>query len=393
MTKLDSYEARLPQRTRQRQQRRKENMQDLKLGTANKPSAMTTLLGIAAFVIVVAGMKAAQAVIVPFLLAAFIAVVCAPVLFWLEDRGLPRVLAMLTVISGIVAAAFALTALVGRSVRSFTRDLPAYKARMTEEFGSAIAWLEARGAPVTKDELAEVIDPGASIQLAADMFNGLGSVLANAFLIFLTVVFMLFETSTFPAKVQAIVSNPERSLGEFRRFTANLRRYLAIKSMASLGTGVCVGVGLSIIGVDYPVLWGVLAFLLNYVPNIGSIIAAVPAIALALVQIGPAAAMWTGAVYLAINLIFGNVIEPRYMGEGLGLSTLVVFLSLVFWGWVLGPVGMLLSVPLTMTAKIAFDSHDGSQWVGVMLGSGREAAARARTGTGAKAVAEQSSNE
>jgi len=122
------------------------------------------------------------------------------------------------------------------------------------------------------------------------------------------------------------------------------------------------------VGVDYPLLWGLLAFLLNFVPNIGSIIAAIPAVIQVLVQLGFSAALVVAGGYLVINILIGTFIEPRYMGRGLGLSTLVVFLSLVFWGWVLGPVGMLLSVPLTITAKIALESHDGTRWVAIMLG-------------------------
>jgi len=117
------------------------------------------------------------------------------------------------------------------------------------------------------------------------------------------------------------------------------------------------------------VLWGLLAFLLNYVPNIGSIIAAVPAVLLGLVELGVGHALWAGGGYLLANMVIGNIIEPRFMGRGLGLSTLVVFVSLVFWGWVLGPVGMFLSVPLTMAVKVALESSETTRWVAVMLGS------------------------
>jgi predicted PurR-regulated permease PerM len=123
-----------------------------------------------------------------------------------------------------------------------------------------------------------------------------------------------------------------------------------------------------LIGVDYPVLWGVLAFMLNFVPNIGSIIAAVPAVMLALVQWGVSSAVIVAAVYVAVQVMIGSIIEPKFMGRGLGLSTLVVFVSLVFWGWVLGPVGMLLSVPLTITVKLALDSKPETQWLGHLLG-------------------------
>ena len=151
-------------------------------------------------------------------------------------------------------------------------------------------------------------------------------------------------------------------------FRENVKRYLVIKTVASLGTGVAIGLWFAMLGVDYPMLWGLLAFLLNYVPNIGSIIAAVPAVLFAAVQLGPGAALWSAAGYLAVNILVGSIVEPRFMGRGLGLSALVVLLSLVFWGWVLGPVGMFLSVPLTMMIKIALDSRPDTHWIAVLLG-------------------------
>ena len=143
---------------------------------------------------------------------------------------------------------------------------------------------------------------------------------------------------------------------------------MAIKTLISLFTGAVVAVFVFIMGLDYPLLWGMLAFALNYVPNIGSIIAAVPAVLLAVIQIGLVKAMIIATGYVIINLAMGSVIEPRFMGKSLGLSTMVVFLSLLFWGWILGPVGMLLSVPLTITAKIALDSREESRWIAVLLG-------------------------
>ena len=143
---------------------------------------------------------------------------------------------------------------------------------------------------------------------------------------------------------------------------------MAIKTLISLVTGIFITIWLTIIGVDYPLLWGPLTFALNYVPNIGSIIAALPAVLLAIIQLGLMRALLAAAGYIVINLLMGSVVEPRFMGRGLGLSTLVVFLSLLFWGWILGPVGMLLSVPLTITAKIALDSRDDTRWIAVLLG-------------------------
>jgi predicted PurR-regulated permease PerM len=144
---------------------------------------------------------------------------------------------------------------------------------------------------------------------------------------------------------------------------------MAIQTVISLATGACVAIFLTIMGVDYPLLWGVLAFLLNYIPNIGSIMAALPPVLLTIIQFGLGRAVGVAIGYLVINMTIGNVISPHLMGRGLGLSTLVVFLSLIFWGWILGPVGMLLSVPLTMTVKIALESSEDTRWIAILLGS------------------------
>ncbi len=139
---------------------------------------------------------------------------------------------------------------------------------------------------------------------------------------------------------------------------------------------------LAIIGVDFPLLWGMLAFLLNYIPTFGSILAAIPPVLLAMVQLGPGHAIAALAVFVMLNVLLGNFVEPYFMGRRLGLSTLVVFLSLVFWGWVWGPVGMLLSVPLTMIVKIMLENTEDLSWIAVLLGAGpkHEPAAKS-TGT------------
>ena len=355
-----------------------------------RSKAASILLTAAAFVVVVAGMRAAESIVVPFLLSVFIAIISAPSLFWLERKGLPRWLAMLIVIGAIIAAAIGVTALVGTSIREFSRDLPEYRARINAQVVPLVEWLRAKGMSIPTGEYMSYFEPGAAVQLVADLLNGFGRVLGNAFLIFLTVVFILFETSSFPRKFQAVANDPDHALDRFAVFRENVKRYLVIKTAASLGTGAVIGLWLAVLGVDYPVLWGLLAFLLNYVPNIGSIIAAVPAVLFATVQLGPGAALWSAAGYLVVNVVVGSIIEPRFMGRGLGLSTLVVFLSLVFWGWVLGPVGMFLSVPLTMMIKIALDSRPDTHWIAVLLGpegaAAEELAARAPepdSGTGA----------
>jgi predicted PurR-regulated permease PerM len=340
-----------------------------------KASPTNILVAMAAFVVVVAGMRASADIVVPFLLAVFIAIISAPALDWLERLGLPRLAAMVAVLAVIVAAGVFLAGVVGSSLGRFSNSLPEYTARLNEYTATVENWLNGHGVPFEARELRGFIDASRVMRLAADIFNSFGGVLTNAFLIFLTVVFILFETASFAVKLRAVADDPDDALVRLQTVTDSVKRYLAMKTLTSLATGVVIGISLTVVGVDNAVLWGMLAFMLNYVPNIGSIIAAVPAVLFALVQLGIGGALTTAIIFLVVNIVIGSVVEPRLMGRGLGLSTLVVFLSLVFWGWVLGPVGMFLSVPLTMAVKIALANNEGTRWVSIFLGSGQEVAA------------------
>ncbi len=327
------------------------------------------LLLSAAFVILIAGMKAAAPVLTSFLLSIFIAIISAPSMFFLQRQGLPTPIALLAVISMIVLALTLIGVLTGNSIENFQQSLPAYQLRLQERLQGVAELLEKTGIKISFQDIRAYFDPAIVMQLAVNMLSGLGSVLTNGFLILLTVVFMLSEASAFPEKIHRALNKPNQSLAGFDHFLKTVRRYMAIKTWTSLATGLIIWLSLWLLGLDYPLLWGVMAFLLNYVPNIGSIIAAIPAVLLAIVQLGWGGAAAVVIIYTLINVIIGNAIEPRFMGKGLGLSTLVVFLSLIFWGWVLGPVGMLLSIPLTMTLKIAMDHSEETRWIAALLDS------------------------
>jgi len=335
---------------------------------STKNTRIGILLTIAALVVIVAGMREAQEILLPFLIAVFLAVVSSPAVLWLTAKRVPRSLAVVLVVAAMVGVGTGIAALVGTSVNSFSRNIPTYKTRLQEETSALIAWLEGMGVDLSLNVLLEYVDPGAAMGLASNVLTGLGGVFTNAFLILLTVVFILLEVSSFRGKLRVAMGDPQLILPQFTKFTDSVKSYLAIKTVVSLVLGVLVTLWVWLMGVDFPLLWGFLAFLLNYIPNIGSIIAAVPAVLLAFIQFGFGTAMIVTVGYLVLNLILGNVIEPRFMGEGLGLSTLVVFLSLIFWGWLWGTVGMLLSVPLTMTVKIALESKKQTTWMAVLLG-------------------------
>ena len=445
------------------------------------------LLIAAAFVIVIAGLRAANALAVPFLLATFFAIVLSPLMQVLRDKGLPASLSLIVIIVVCLGVSGSLSYLIGSSINQFrqsladlpkrietnleplreewyadwlpigrkideeneSEDLPEENESGDSEGGSKQEGIDSRqdttpelnvpknvesasedqpvttddpepplaeeertspegepfdeelpdeglleGDPLADDPLAGAFSDGQELtnpprrslrevpsSLAADLqqmttryfrdlLSGLANVLSNTFIILITVAFMLLEASRFPAKLRAALGDNNPVLSNIQQIVADVRRYMVIKSMTSALTGILVSTLLMVLEIPYPFLWGLLAVLFNFVPNIGSIIASIPAILLALISEDPVATATLVAVgYVIINCFISYAIEPRFMGQGLGLSTLVVFLSLVFWGWVLGPVGMLLSAPLTMIVKITLENSEDLKWLAVMMGS------------------------
>ncbi|KZY30671.1 MULTISPECIES: AI-2E family transporter [unclassified Oleiphilus] len=331
-------------------------------------SAARTLFVLAAFVIVVAGIRAAESLMVTFLLSGFFAIICAPPFLFMQRKGLPAWLSLILVVIFISLVQLVIISIITTSLTAFSNDLPQYQIRLQALMGELISGLNSWGLDIPKEKLMQLFDPSTIFKLAVSTLGNLGGVLSNSFLIVLTVIFMLFEGVSLPAKLHKAFGEDSTLMEHIELFLENVNRYMSIKVVVSLGTGGLIYIWLLILGVEYPLLWALIAYLLNFVPNIGSIIAAVPVMLLALIQLGPLHMLLVAAGYLFVNTLMGNVIEPRYMGRGLGLSTLIVFLSLVFWGWVLGPVGMLLSVPLTMLLKIAFESSDETRWIAIIMG-------------------------
>jgi AI-2 transport protein TqsA len=326
------------------------------------------LLIAACLVVVIAGLRAAAPVLLPFFLALLLAMLSLPLLVWCRGKRVPTTLAvLLTILINTVALA-AIVLIVGNSVERFTQEAPKYANRLQQMAVALASWLESRGIHLPPGIAEEVVNPGAVLNLVGSTVNSLASVLSNFVLVLLAAIFVLFEITQFPEKLRLAFGPQESGSDNVTRITLEVQRYLGIKTIISLGTGIVIGVWVGILGVDFPVLWGLIAFLFNYIPNIGSILAAVPAILLALVQLGPATAVFVALGYLVVNVVLGTFVEPYFMGRTLGLSTLVIFLSLIFWGWLWGPVGMLLSVPLTMIVKIMLENTEDFRWVAVLLG-------------------------
>ena len=334
----------------------------------------SAVLSIAAVFIIIYGLQTAKAMLIPFLFAAFLALLTIRPMLWLQRHRVPNVLAALLIVTMIMLILSVVGTIVGRSIAEFTAALPAYQERLDVIVSDVLQFaIDNFNADENIRGLGDIVDPGFAMGLVANLFNALRGLLTNVFLIIFTVIFILLEASSFSTKVEAAFGRAASSLERPRIFLVNLGRYLGIKTAVSLATGFIAWLLTWSIGLDFPLLWGMLAFLLNYVPTIGSIIAAVPAILMALVQLGVPAAMATLTGFVAINLTFGNFVEPRLMGYGVGISPLVVFIGLIFWGWIFGPVGMLLSVPLTMTLKLALESDDSTRWIAILIGSERDA--------------------
>lgn len=339
------------------------------MATPDKSHPLSRFLVIAAAIVfIVWGISQAQSALVSFLVSVFLAALATPPVLWLERKRMPVVVSVLLVVAGMILILLATGAVVGASINSFYVALPQYQARIQEQVVTFKEFLASKSIAPPEKILLEYINPAAVMNLTAGLFVRLGSAFSNIVLILLTVTFILLEAASFPIKLRAVLGDPQRVFPQFTRFVGDMTRYMVIKTLISLATGILITIWLSVLDVDFPILWGFLAFLLNYVPNLGSTIAAVPAVLLALIQLGIWRAVLVASGYVAINLLLEYGVEKKLMSRNLGLSTLVIFLSLLFWGSLLGPIGAILCIPLTMTLKFAFESSASTRWIAVLLG-------------------------
>ncbi|WP_106478565.1 AI-2E family transporter [Phytohalomonas tamaricis] len=328
------------------------------------------VLTCASLVVIVAGLKLGTALFVPILLATFIAVLCARPVEWLHRRGLGVTWSVCCVLIVLGLALSLFTSLVISRLSEFSDEVPKLESELRHHYAGLLGWFNDIGIPINPDATSQLLDPTTLTQMMPMLLGGIGNVLSQSVIIFIMIIFLLFEILDFPNKLALAVQRPDASLKRFTQFSLTLQRYLIVKTIISLITGALVSLSCVLLKIEFAFLWGALAFFLNYIPNIGSILAAIPAVMLTLVMPdgGGVKALLLGGAYTAINFLLGNLIEPRVMGQTLGMSTLVAFLSLVVWGWIFGPVGMFLSVPLTMSLKIALDSHPDTRWLSIMIG-------------------------
>ena len=339
---------------------------------SNTPDIPRVLI-VAAFIIIIAAVTQAVGIINPILMSLFVSIVCAQPIIWLKRKKIPMPVAIVIVFVGITGLFLGFGELIASSLSSFSADAPKYEENLLEMGRSVRQFLADRGFNISTDKMSNLFEPEKVMGVTANILGQLGGFMGNALTIFFLALFLLMEMDSIPVKSRAILKDSTKSLHYFIVIGNNIRHYLSIKTATSFLTGLCIWICLAILGVDYAIIWALIAFLLNFIPNIGSIIAAFPAILFALVQLGAGAAFWTMIIFVAVNMIVGNIVEPKVMGKGLGLSTYVVFVSLIFWGFTLGVVGMFLSVPLTMAIKIMLEQDPKTKWIAIILGTQNEA--------------------
>lgn len=328
----------------------------------------------ASIIIIIAGLMQAISIVNPILMALFISIICAQPISWLQKKKVPPTLAVFLVIFVIVGVFVGFSELIGSSLSSFSQNVAIYEANLNTMGKSVLEFANSYGLNISFDKVSSMFEVSKVMNLTAGLLGQLGSFMGNALTIFFLAIFLLLELDSLSVKSKVIFKESNTSKYLFSIFES-IRHYLSIKTLTSLLTGALIWVSLELVGLDYAIIWGLIGFLLNYIPNIGSIVAAIPAILFALIQLGFGGVLWTGMVFFCVNMIVGNVVEPKMMGKGLGLSTYVVFLSLIVWGFILGTVGMFLSIPLTMAIKIMLEQNKKTEWIAILLGSGDEAVA------------------
>lgn len=348
------------------------------------------VLMIAATFIVIGGLKASASFFVPILLAFFIATVSFPITNWLREHRVPRWLAVLLTVlvdfaflAGVVVIAVILVGDFGdKWGGSGPGDPRSYKALVEQKIGDlstfVVNQLEKRDYPEARrtvdnyfrtkalDQLDQ-IDFGQVWSLGTGVVGRVASFFGTAFFVMLMTVFMLTEARMYGRRLNAIAEAKGPDFERLLSATKDIQRFLGIKTMVGLVTGFLAGFLCWVANLDFFILWGILAYALNYVPVIGSVIAGVPPTILALILYGGPQAMAVATGYTAINVFLGNFVEPMLMGSRFGLSTLMVIISVLFWGWIWGPVGMLLAVPLTMLIKVAMLNSEDFRWLAVAM--------------------------
>lgn len=325
------------------------------------------LLAAASMVAVLAGMRAASTIMGPMMIALLITIAWSPGSLWLQRRGWrPTIAALTGILLGVVILGlFAL--LVWISLQQLQGKLPTYKARIETlqvEIRGMLANL-----PFDTSQMftSDSVKPDALVGYALTGVKKISAAAGKMVVLVVLMAFMMLEGVRYPEKLESALGGFPGAKDRFTRFGAVMRSYITVNSIFGLIAAAINTVLLLALGVDFAILWGVVSFLLSFVPNIGFVVALVPPALLALIELGFGRSMAVVAGYVIINFLVDNVIKPRFVAEHVDLAPIVIVLSLLFWGWLIGPMGALVAVPLSIAAKFIFESFEDSRWLARLM--------------------------
>ncbi len=325
------------------------------------------LLALACVVVIGLGMKEASAFLVPVLLAFFLAVLGYPVTLLLQRLRIPYAAGVALTVLFFIAILVATIFLTNTLTADFQNKIPGYAENLRQTIAKYSEDLEKLGVSGVREGLVDMFQVNRLFDWVGGFLLKMAEVLSSTVLVLLIMAFALLEARELPEKLRAILGRRPGTLERFRNAARDIQRYLGIKTLVSAVTGILAYLWVTLFGLDFPLLWALVAFVLNFIPTIGSILAAIPPVLLSLMTAGAGEALLVMSGYIAINTALGSIIEPALVGQRLGLSILAVVLSLLVWGWVLGPVGMFLAVPLTMAVRIGFRYTRDFRWVAILL--------------------------
>jgi AI-2 transport protein TqsA len=334
-------------------------------GLTSSPAGL--ILALAGVTIVLYGMRYARSILAPILLAMFIVMGLSPVLDWLRRRGMPAWAAILVVLVGFLVVAGLVVGILATSLGQISSKVPVYQQNLTRIASDLQAWFGDRGIDIS-GLTGNVLRPDKIIGWVTSSIRVLVSLLTNAFLLVLIVAFMIAEVYAFPQKMHHQIQLGPALSRAFGNFADVTRTFLFTLTWLNLLTTVFVAIVYYAFGVDFALLWALIFFLLSFIPNIGFVLSVIPPFFVTLLEQGFARAAIVVAIVILFNGFVNNAIAPRFMGQKIGLSTLAVFLSLIIWGWVLGPIGALMSVPLMLMVKLLFlDSYDSTRPIAALI--------------------------
>ncbi len=319
------------------------------------------LVALACLVVITAGMKASASILNPFLLALLLAVSIMPLIMWLQRKRVPSGLAIVITIIMVILAGLGLTAVLGLSVARLAQKLPTYELQIKDLLQEVFDFLSAKGIEISNLRELEAFSPENLVKYAVSFLKGTLSAFGNAIVVLLLVVFLLIDFIILRSKYDEGILPADSLLVKFSTLGGEVRKYISITALSGLYTAIANIILLIILGVDFPILWGFLSFLFNFIPNIGFFISLIPPVLLGLFESGVGTAVIVVVGFVVMNAIVENVVKPRLMGKELDMSILLIFLSLIFWSWVLGAIGAILAIPLTITLKKIWEVTQGPQ--------------------------------